>query len=540
MTGLPSSTLDKYGELLRNDFVAFAHRAYLELHQREFEASWHIEVLAAKLEAVRRGEIKRLIINLPPRNLKSFLGSIVFPAYFLGHNPASEVLCTSYGEFPVKSQAVECRNLMLSPFYQALFETRLSEDRQAVEEFKTTAGGARRGLSLRGSITGSGADLIVIDDPIKADEATSETIRDQVNTLFYNSVDSRINRDTGAIIIIMQRLHQNDLCGHVQKRGGWDVLALPAIAEKDEIYRVRIPYGTRILRWPKGEALQPLRQSTATLNEKRLTLGTRTFDAQYQQKPHGAEGAIIKREWLIFYDANSKPEEFEAVIQSWDTGVKAGEHNSFSACTTWGIKNRNYYLLAVTHEQLDFRELKQRAIALAQERPSKILIEGESLGRALFSEMENDYPVELISVGSVSKAQRLTAHSNVFEAGRVLVSREIDGIDAYIEELTTFPDSDFSDQVDSTTQALSYDLSTTSHHSWMETVRLLSDDPDAGRPGKSVKLRVLIGGGRFEYWDHSKPPIDFPEAGKTIEVDEETAARLLSGFSPPKVERVWD
>ncbi|MGB8364822.1 MAG: phage terminase large subunit [Rhizomicrobium sp.] len=450
------------------------------------------------------------------------------------------MLCTSYGEIPAKNFAGDCRSLMLSPFYEGLFETRLTEDRQAIEEFKTTMGGARRGLSIHGSILSSGADLIVVDDPIKVEDAMSETLREKVNSLFYSSIDTRINRDTGAIVIIMQRLHHNDLCGFVQKNENWEVLALPALAEKNELHRVGTPYGPRFLERKKGEAIQPHRQSADSLRERQITRGSRTFDAQYQQKPHGAEGAIIEREWLVFYDANSKPQEFEAIIQSWDTGVKAGEHNSFSACTTWGIQNRNYYLLAVAHEQLDFRELKQRAIALAQEHPSRILIEGESLGRALFSEMENDYPVELISVGSASKAQRLIAHINVFEAGRVFIPREGEGIDAYIEELTTFPDSDFSDQVDSTTQALSYDLSNTSFHSWKETVRLLSDDPDAGRPKGKVKLRVLIGGGRFEYWDHSKPPIDIPEAGKIIEVDEEAAGRLLSGSWPPKVERVWD
>lgn len=540
---MPRSPLDKYRELLRNDFVGFAHRAFRELYpQRQFEFNWHIEVIAEKLEAVRRGKIKRLIINVPPRNLKSYLGSIALPAYFLGHNPSSEVLCASYGELPAKNFAVDCRSLMLSPFYEGLFETRLSEDRQAAEEFKTTGGGARRGFSIHGSILSTGADLIVIDDPIKVEDALSETLRDKVNSLFDSSIDTRLNRDSGAIVIIMQRLHHNDLCGHVQKsETAWEVLALPAIAERDELREVRTPYGPRLFGRKKGKAIQPQRQSEVSLRQKQKDKGSRTFDAQYQQKPHGAEGAIVDREWLAFYDKNSRPPEFEVRLQSWDTGVKSGETNSFSCCTTWGIRDRKYYLLSVFREQLDFRQLKQKAIALAQEHnPSKILIEGESLGRPLFSEMEKDYPAELMLVGSQSKEQRLTAQSNVFESGRVLISREIDGIDAYIEELTTFPDSDFSDQVDSTTQALSYDLSTTSHRSWMETVRLLSDDPDAGRPGKTVKLRVLIGGGRFEYWDHSKPPMDFPEAGKTIEVDEEAAGRLLSGYSPPKVERVWD
>ncbi|MEJ0041255.1 MAG: hypothetical protein WDM81_03050 [Rhizomicrobium sp.] len=187
--------------------MGFAHRAFLELYPgRPFEANWHIDVLAEKLEAVRRGKSKRLIINVPPRSLKSFLGSIAFPAFVLGHSPSSEILCTSYGQDFANDLALPCRMLMLSPFYQALFGTRLSDDRQAVEEFKTTAGGARRAVSWTGAMMGRGADFIIIDDPLKVEEALSESRRAAVNDSYHTSVSTRLNRDTGAIILIMQRL----------------------------------------------------------------------------------------------------------------------------------------------------------------------------------------------------------------------------------------------------------------------------------------------------------------------------------------------
>lgn len=235
-------TLSQYADILRGDFAAFAHRAYRELNPgKPFESNWHIDVLAAALEEVRTGKTRRLIVNLPPRSLKSFLGSVAFPVFVLGHNPSAEILCTSYGQDFANDLALPCRSLMLSPFYQALFGTRLSDDRQAVEEFKTTAGGARRAVSWTGAVMGRGADLIIIDDPIKAEDALSETRRAAVNEAFHTSIATRLNRDSGAIILIMQRLHANDLTAFVQKGELWNVVAIPAIAERDERYDIRTP-----------------------------------------------------------------------------------------------------------------------------------------------------------------------------------------------------------------------------------------------------------------------------------------------------------
>jgi predicted phage terminase large subunit-like protein len=538
--------LAHYAELLRSDFSGFAHRAHLELYPaKRYESNWHIDVLADKLDAVRKGKINRLIINVPPRTMKSFLGSIAFPAFLLGHNPSAEVLCISYGEKIAGTFALPCRNLMVSPSYQALFRTRLADDKQAVDDFATTAGGSRRAVSWGGAITGQGADFLIIDDPLKAEEGTAEGARSRVNEGYIATVSGRVNRDSCAIILIMQRLHINDLSGFVQKNGGedWDVVALPALAEHDEIYTLGTPFGRRIIRRPKGRALQPQRVSEQSLINRRK-LNARIFDAQYQQKPHGSENAVIKREWLAYYDENTKPTQFDTILQSWDTGNKPGEGNSYSVCTTWGVKGNRFYLLDVVRDQLDYRKLKPVAISLASSEPipHRILIEEQSTGYSLASDLgDMGFPVESVPTGSASKTERLYIHVHRFESGQVLLPRvKEQWLDTYIEELTTFPDSDYSDQVDSTSQALSADVSGSSARNAIRAMQLLSDNPtvfDDDR--KRVKLMVKIGGGVYQFQDGSgRPPIQIPEAGKTLKVPEDVAAILTRDWK--KFDRIPD
>lgn len=524
-------TLAHYADILRNDFVAFAERAYRELYPgKEFEANWHIEVIAAKLEAVRRGEITRLIINVPPRSLKSFLGSVTFPAFLLGHQPSAEVLCTSYVQAVANDFGLPCRTLMLSPFYQALFGTRLSDDRQAVEEFKTTAGGVRRAVSWNGAVLSRGADFLIIDDPISPDDANSEAARKKLNDSFHGSIATRLNRDTGAIVLIMQRLHANDLTDFIQKSEQWDVLAIPAIAESDETYAIRTPYGTRTIRRLEGKALQPHRQSLQYLNERRVAQGGRTFDAQYQQRPHRTERAIIQREWLAWYDEKTKPAEFDTVLQSWDTAIKPGEDSSYNVCTTWGIRENQYYLLHVFRDRMGFRELKLMAIGLYRDHmPNTILIEEQSSGSPLEAELSQmGIPTELVPAGSASKAERLYACSNSFESGRVRLPTEASWLDQYVDELTTFPDSDFDDQVDSTSQALRWDVSNSSATRAVHAMRLLAGEiPRGGQTGDMIQLEVLEGGGVIQFADDSgRPDIPVPGAGEYLTIDRKTGIRL--------------
>src|SRR5947208_5954522 len=185
------SQANMYAHVLRHDLYAFIHRSFLELNaQTPFLANWHIEVLAAKLEEVRRGHCKRLIINVPPRHLKSHATSIAFPAWVLGHEPAKQILLITYAQDFSDKLARATRTLMTSPFYEGLFDTRLSKGREAVSEYETTDGGCRLSTSIGGVVTGRGADLIIIDDALKADDALSELRRRSVNEWYDNTLRS--------------------------------------------------------------------------------------------------------------------------------------------------------------------------------------------------------------------------------------------------------------------------------------------------------------------------------------------------------------
>src|SRR5215813_7585264 len=224
-------------ELLRDDFASFAVRCFSELNPRTpFAANWHVELIAAKLAAVREGRIRRLIINLPPRHLKSHLASIAFPAWCLGCEPSAQILCVSYAQDLADKLSRDCRHIVASSWYRQLFPaTRLSPQRAAMSEFDTTAQGCRLATSVGGVLTGRGADLIIIDDPLKPEEALSQAQRQAANEGFDHTLYSRLNdKLSGAIVLIMHRLHEDDLAGHVLTQEPWEVVRLPAIVEEDE------------------------------------------------------------------------------------------------------------------------------------------------------------------------------------------------------------------------------------------------------------------------------------------------------------------
>src|SRR5271170_7652298 len=219
----------EYEALLRQDFTTFIARCFQELNpQAELAMNWHLEVIAAKLMEVRRGTIKRLIINLPPRHLKSLMASIAFPAWCLGLDPAAQILSVSYAQDLADKLARDCRSIMTSPWYRQLFPTRLAAHRQAVQEFITTRQGYRLATSTGGVLTGRGADIILIDDPLKPEEALSESQRQAANDWYDHTLYSRQNdKRRGAIVTIMQRLHEDDLIGHLLAQEPWEVLSFP-------------------------------------------------------------------------------------------------------------------------------------------------------------------------------------------------------------------------------------------------------------------------------------------------------------------------
>src|SRR5215813_3821254 len=446
----------EYDAILRSDLGYFAERCFYELNpQAAFLPNWHIELIAGKLAAVAQGKIQRLIINLPPRHLKSLIASIAFPAWCLGHDPSAQILCVSYAQDLADKLARDCRSIMMSPWYRHLFLTRLAPHRHAVQEFITTRQGYRLATSTGGVLTGRGADFILIDDPLKPEEALSKALRQACNEWFLNTLYSRLNdKRSGAIVIIMQRLHEDDLVGHVLGQGSWEVLSFPAIAEADEMHEIETIWGPRCFKRQRGEALHPEREPLDTLAHLRQTIGEYNFAGQYQQSPAPLGGGLVKANWFKRYTENERPERFDRIVQSCDTANKATELSDFSVCTTWGICGKKVYLLGLLRQRLEYPALK-RAVRDQQRlfEANVVLIEDKASGTQLIQELIADgcHGVTRYQP-TTDKIMRMHAQTAMIENGFVHIPQSAPWLAEYLHEMTVFPNGRHDDQVDSTAQ----------------------------------------------------------------------------------------
>lgn len=455
----PRLTQAELMRLMRNDFASFIAASFDELNPgAAYLHNWHIDVIADRLTQFADGKLTRLVIMLPPRSLKSHCASVSLVAWLLGQDPTKRIICASYSQDLADFHARSCLKLMQSDLYRRLFpRTQLSPARRAVAEFFTTQEGMRLATSVGGTLTGKGGDYVIIDDPLKPEDALSDTLRNNANEWYDGTVISRLNnKATGGVLIIMQRLHEDDLVGHVLQQKGWEVLRLPAVAETDEEYLVDTLIGSQTYKRKAGEALHPEREPLEVLAQIRGTQGEYHFAAQYQQLPAPRGGALLKREWIRYYEPREVPETFDYIVQSWDTAAKVTDFADYSVCTTWGVKDNISYLLDVYRKKVDFPDLRKAAIMLAQQYgPQFVLVEDKSSGTQLIQELP-DHGIWMVKACKPegAKAIRLERATCVFENGRVLLPRSAHWLDSYVHELTTFPTSRYDDQVDSTTQAL--------------------------------------------------------------------------------------
>ncbi|MGE0035655.1 MAG: phage terminase large subunit [Xanthobacteraceae bacterium] len=452
---------DYLNTAVRTDLLACLHKSMQTLNPgAPFLENWHLEAIIYQLERIRRGEINRLIINLPPRSLKSILVSVVFPAFLLGHNPRLKIFGISYSNELAATHAAQFRSIVTSPWYRKAF-TKIRIARMADSDVYTTSRGFRRATSVHATLTGLGGDGFIVDDPLKAADAQSDAVRTALNEWFSNTLVSRLdNKKTGFIIVVMQRVHLNDLTGHLtESSDDWTVLNLAAVAEEDEA----IPIGDGVIhRRRAGEALHPEREPVDVLEKLRWELGSDLFSAQYQQAPVPPGGAMIRREWLRYYDSLPERTYRSMVIQSWDTAAKDGAQNDWSVCTTWLLHDGVYYLIDLVRGRFDYPRLKATAIAQAQRhKPRVVLIEDASTGSALAQELKPalTYPVQLVPIERDKKG-RLYVQQAKFEAGLVRFPRGAAFLPVLEAELLAFPQGKTDDQVDSISQALGYKGST--------------------------------------------------------------------------------
>ncbi len=445
--------------LLRHDLAAFTQRCFQTVVPGQtYLPNWHIEAIAHQLERCRQQEIRRLIVTLPPRSLKSICASVAFPAFALGHDPTLRIVCASYSQDLAAKHARDFRTVLESAWYRRLFpHTRIDPRKNTEGEIQTTAQGYRLSTSVGGTLTGRGGNLILIDDPMKPSERMSEVKRAAVAEWYDSTLTSRLDRKTeDAIVLIMQRLHVDDLVGHVLDRDeDWTHLTLPAIAEDEE----EIPLGDeRVHRRKAGELLHPEREPKKVLEELKAAMGSQAFSAQYQQAPVPAGGALIKDGWFRSYAQAPTPARGERVIQSWDTGTKAGPTNDYSACTTWLMQGRDYYLLDVLRKRLEYPDLRRKILShAAAHSATAVLIEDAGTGAPLVQDLRREGKLRPIPIRPErDKIVRLEAQSAVIEAGHVLLPEKAHWLEDFRNEILAFPYGRYDDQVDSVSQFLAW------------------------------------------------------------------------------------
>jgi predicted phage terminase large subunit-like protein len=435
--------------LYRVNFGAFAYAAYEVVHPHEpLCPNWHIDCICHHLAAMEARRLPaRLIVNLPPRSLKSYLVSVAWVAWLLGRKPSLRIICASYSEELAHKFSRDCRALMESRFYKRVFPTRLNPKKSTETEFETTKRGSRLATSVGGTLTGRGGDVFIIDDPTKANDANSEVALEGANEWFRNTALSRLNDQSKSLVVVtQQRLHTDDLSGVLIERG-WPSLVIPAIATESQDYAVA---DGEVYHRATGELLQPDRDSPDAIEEIKLSVGSRIFAAQYQQNPTPPEGNMIKAAWLRRYDSIPPRKKFRSMILSCDPAGKTGIKNDYTAITLVGIDAREMYLLHVERGHWSVLEMQKRITALASQwEATHIIIEDTASGMGLIQLLKEQTQLPVIGQHSTdNKETRLSRHEGRFEAGRIVLPTEAPWLADFENELLAFPSGRYDDQVD--------------------------------------------------------------------------------------------
>jgi predicted phage terminase large subunit-like protein len=417
-----------------------------------FISGKHHQIMANAFERVAKGELKRLIINMPPRHTKSEFASYLLPAWFLGRFPEKKIIQTAHTAELAVGFGRKVRNLVSSEAFSRVFDTKLSSDSKAAGRWNTHAGGDYFAIGVGGAVTGKGADLLIIDDPHSEQEAKqgNPAVFDNVYEWYTSGPRQRL-QPGGAIIIVMTRWSKRDLTGQILKNASkdgvdnWEVIEFPAIL-------------------PSGTPLWPGFWKKTELEAIKAEIPVAKWEAQYQQNPTSEEGAIIKREHWRIWESDTAP-QCDYIIQSWDTAFEKSNRADYSACTTWGVFDHpddkgnlktNIICLDAFKQRMEFPELKQKAFEMYKEwEPDTLIVEKKAAGAPLIYELrQTGILLEEYTPGKGSdKIARVNAISDLFASG-VVWCPETRWADELMEELAAFPNGEHDDLVDSTSQAL--------------------------------------------------------------------------------------
>jgi predicted phage terminase large subunit-like protein len=422
---------------------------------KEYMDNWHIDAIVHCLMQCVKGQMPRLIINLPPRHLKSFIVSVVLPAFILGRDPTAKIICISYSDDLAKQLARDFRRIVESEWYPKIFP-HVRPSKITENEFVTDEGGFRYATSVGGTLTGRGGDFIIVDDPIKPEDAYSDKARGSNNEWYKSTLLSRLDdKKRSVLILAMQRLHVNDLTGFAESSGGFHKLSFPALAIRDE--RIPMSDTDEYLRL-QGEPLHQEREDVATLEKIRDEIGSSIFSSQYQQHPECPEGALIKRKYIKVID---QPPRFRAGGHFWvsiDSALSTSDTADYSAITLGYSDEDGHYVLFAERGRWDFETLLAKVLQYAKRyRNITFIVEAAGSGISLLQYLRKAGLNHFSHRPKQDKVVRAAYVLPIYAAGRVyIVSQEgaNDWVEPLINELVSFPNGRFDDQVDSLTQAL--------------------------------------------------------------------------------------
>jgi predicted phage terminase large subunit-like protein len=430
-------------------FAAFVLRAGIVMMGQSLTPNWHIDAICWEIQRLYMGRRRpRLIVNLPPRSLKSFIVTICLPAWLLGHYPSLAIVAVSYSDELARKFSRDCRALMETQFYKRLFpRTRLNPRKISETEFETTRRGSRMATSVGGTLTGRGADLLIIDDPMKGQDAYSELVRNSTTDWFNGTAMSRLNEPARSkVIVVMQRLHADDLAGYLIEKN-WRALVLPAIATKTKRYAIG-PRKSYLRR--SDELLQRKRDSRDILDEIRCDRGSHVFAAQYQQDPVPPDGNLIKADWLKRYDPVDDPNQFERIILTCDPAGKAGPRSDYTAMVVAGMMKNRLHILEVVRGHWNILQMRDRILTLAaSRRTDEVLVEDTASGMGLIDILRAESRLSVLGMHPKdNKVTRLQRHQAKFECGQLWLPKEAPWCAEFERELLAFPNGKYDDQVD--------------------------------------------------------------------------------------------
>lgn len=446
---------------LLTDFEFFTRFFFKLQNGRNFVMAPHHHLIAEKMKAVARGDIRRLIINIPPRYSKTECVVKGFIPWCLANNPRARFMHLSGADNLVMDNSDAVRDVLKTDAFRYLFpECVISNKTDAKDKWYTTQRGGLYAVSTGGQITGFGAGdfgnriykgtgsdadgfggAIIIDDPLKAQEKDSDAKRERINALYNSTIANRVNNPgVTPIVLIMQRLHDHDLAGFLLGGGSgepWESLVLPAINEDDTPL------------WPEKHTIEQLHTMRDADPE--------TFAAQYMQSPMVATGNVFKREWFRYWDENTLPRMFDLKFQSWDMTFKNTSHADNVCGQLWGKKGPNFYLLDCVCEKMTFMDSLRQVVLMTEKHPDAVAkyIEEKANGAAIMNVLTERIPGIIPVNPKESKLARAHAVTPLFQAGNVYLPKNAPWLFDYEDELTKFPNATHDDRVDATTQGLS-------------------------------------------------------------------------------------